>query len=101
MNDKDKEAFHKFMDEYLFGVLSTNTERQTIYDTWQAACEYKDKELINGSKMKQMNDRVEDLITENKKLREALQFYADKDWEIQDEDGGAKAKEALKKDGSA
>ena len=33
----------------------------------------KDKELINGSRMKQMNDRIEDLITENKKLREALE----------------------------
>jgi len=42
--------------------------------TWQAACEYKDKAILNGSKMKQMNDRIEDLITENKKLREALEL---------------------------
>ncbi len=34
----------------------------------------KDKELINGSRMKQMNDRIEDLITENKKLREAIKY---------------------------
>jgi hypothetical protein len=34
------------------------------------------KENINGTKMKQMNDRIEDLLAKNKKLREALEFYA-------------------------
>jgi transcriptional regulator with PAS, ATPase and Fis domain len=32
------------------------------------------KENINGTKIKQMNDRIEDLLAENKKLREALEL---------------------------
>jgi hypothetical protein len=35
------------------------------------------KENINGTKMKQMNDRIEDLLAENKKLREAIREAID------------------------
>jgi hypothetical protein len=66
MNDKDKEAFDKWRNEQL--------NRPDIYDAWQAACDYKDMQIINGTKMKQMNDRIEDLLDENKKLREALEW---------------------------
>lgn len=51
--------------------------------------------------LKLCSKNAEILILEErcKKLREALEFYADKDWEIQDEDGGKRAREALKEAG--
>jgi hypothetical protein len=73
MNDKDKEAFDKWRNEQL--------NRPDIYDAWQAACDYKDMQIINGTKMKQMNDRIEDLLDENKKLREALEQIAKSEYE--------------------
>jgi hypothetical protein len=66
MNDKDKQAFNEWRN--------STSNRLDIHDAWQAACEYKDKEILNGSRMKQMNDRIEDLIIQNKKLREALKL---------------------------
>jgi cell shape-determining protein MreC len=109
MNDKDKEAFEKYLDESVMPaheikLFETMNERQRIRfgmeKAWKAACEYKEKQFslekarlreieievyrkleaenaflkenINGTKMKQMNDRIEDLLAKNKKLREAL-----------------------------
>jgi hypothetical protein len=83
MNDKDKETFEKWIDNDVLSHDENNkfknmSEQERVIfiteRTWQAACEYKDKAILNGSKMKQMNDRIEDLITENKKLREALEL---------------------------
>lgn len=101
MNDKDKKAFDEWRN-------STST-RLDIHDAWQAACEYKDKEqYIEGSihesdgikremTWKESSDmmekmyqnsiarldreykRIRELQTENKKLREALEFYANYD----------------------
>lgn len=64
MKDKDLDAFNEWRN-------GTST-RLDIHDAWQAACEFKDMQLINGSKMKQMNDRIEELIDENKKLRKII-----------------------------
>ena len=35
------------------------------------------KQNINGVKLKQLNERIEDLLIENAKLREFVGFYAD------------------------
>lgn len=95
MNDKDKDALYNWIDNDVLSpdeiaLFKGMSEQERIVfvteRTWQAACAYKDAQLINGSKMKQMNDRIEELkelaklqadtITrlerENKKLREAL-----------------------------
>jgi hypothetical protein len=60
------------------------------------------KENINGTKMKQMNDRIEDLLAENKKLREALELIAGEQEffdEISDRSKTKMAREALKEVG--
>lgn len=88
MNNKDKEAFKAW-------YLGMNCYEEISRDAWQAACEYKE--------------------AENKKLRDALKFYADstnysrkidykglhyvspigEKFEL-GEDNGKKAREALK-----
>jgi hypothetical protein len=75
MNDKDKEAFEKWLSDasnHYADALAYEFERHLCFVSWQAAIEYKEMQKINGSKMKQMNDRIEDLLAKNKKLREAL-----------------------------
>jgi phage-related protein len=60
MNDKDKEAFDKWFIEkyrYDYNRLVVPESINPQKEAWQAACEYKE--------------------AENKKLREALEFYAD------------------------
>jgi hypothetical protein len=81
MNDKDKEAFRLWAGE--------EEGESLLYDgaafhTWQAACEYKDKEIMNevrqtpsGVSVVKFNKElvrkeIEKLQAENKKLREAL-----------------------------
>ncbi len=50
MNDKDKEAFEKWWDEYPMGWKISGELHKNTSDSWQAACEYKDKEqYIEGS----------------------------------------------------
>jgi hypothetical protein len=47
------------------------------FESWQSACEYKDKELIEWREAaRSEGDEVNRLQAENKKLREALEFYA-------------------------
>jgi len=71
MNYKDKESFEKwFKDFYEVDFDAGNARFMGQLISWQAACEYKDMQLINGSKMKQMNDRIENLKEENKKVTE-------------------------------
>ena len=77
MNDKDKEAFDYFW-EYKCGINNEDCGKDDVQIVWQAACEYKDKALINGTRMKQMNERIEELLEENTKLRECVEFYADR-----------------------
>ncbi len=59
MNDKDKEEYN-----FWIGKLPI-AYRPNSYDAWQAACEYKDKSIRDGSKMKQMNEDIENLKAEN------------------------------------
>lgn len=74
MNDKDKEAFKEWgADQDGDSPLL----KGAAYEAWQAACEYKDKSLINGTRMKQMNEEIERLKAENEKLRKCVDWYAD------------------------
>jgi len=59
MNEKDKEQYN-----FWLGKLSI-AYRPNAFDAWQAACEYKDKSIRDGSKMKQMNEDIERLKAEN------------------------------------
>ncbi len=86
MNDKDKEAFEKWLEAQNWHYDSFDNEyyqnglKISIYseteEAWQDACEYKDKSLINGTRMKQMNERIEELLIENAKLRELVKDLA-------------------------
>jgi len=94
----DKEAFENWYSKETSDVLWEDFNGdEIVIKTWQAACEYKDKSIRDGLKMKQMNDDIENLKAENlrlstivnnqktvieinqaenKKLCEALEFYA-------------------------
>jgi predicted metal-binding protein len=78
MKDKDKEAFEKWELDY-FGQ-NDNCPHYILHikNTWYAACEYKDKELMEYKEAaKSETEEINRLQSEIKKLREALEFYAD------------------------
>lgn len=86
MNDKDKEAFEKWSELPLDQMLTPLEFREFLrnmyeYDftrkAWEAACEYKDRQMINGVKMKEMNDRIENLLEENTTLAKDRDRYAE------------------------
>jgi hypothetical protein len=78
MNDKDLDAFNEWRN-------STST-RLDIHDAWQAACEYKDKEIeLLNNEISWLEEQIDDFMdepditikklqAENKKLREALEL---------------------------
>jgi regulator of replication initiation timing len=69
MEEKDKEAFNEWRN-------STST-RLDIHDAWKAACEYSKQEYSNiMDAMSRTSHNNAKLQAENKKLREALEFYA-------------------------
>ena len=77
MNGKDKEAFEAWWKEYTSNLSDTPTEWD-VHDAWQAACEYMRDEFKFQTPpavfiYQDMNDKLQ---AENKKLREALEFYA-------------------------
>lgn len=111
MNDKDKEAFENWWRE---NKIPENIFDYVV-KSWQAACEYKEKEqYIEGSihesggvkremtwkessdmfermymnslaQLKKEHERIREFQAENKKLREALEFYADyQNWKFSD-----------------
>lgn len=112
MNDKDKEAFEKWWMEGFKGMSDmevikyVNVGKQTSLHGWQAACEYKQKEIdeleeslatrlaksyIAGKDLskiiqKNLTNEVKKLQAENAKLRECLKFYAEP-WERGELDG--------------
>ena len=81
MNDKDKEAFGDFVCQHDQGIVQAGDESELdmAERVWQAACEYKDKELVEWREAARSEaDEVNRLQAENKKLREALEklsFY--------------------------
>lgn len=107
MNEKEKEAFEKHLDE----MIGSSTTRRKFYGgegsgtvaatrtAWQAACEYKQEEIetvINENthyfeSLTKCEDKLEKLQAENKKLREALKFYADRNnWKFHSYSGDCK-----------
>lgn len=91
MNDKDKEAFDKwFKTTYLKDDLDWVAE-----SAWQAACEYKQKELEQKlqdfeADWIKMRDIAEKLQAENEKLMLIAEYYANSD------EVGAYARKILK-----
>ncbi len=87
MNDKDKEAFEKWFyllgDSHLERVIKLN--RGASYEAWQAACEYKQKEIddlqkelvfVDSITVREVLNTNKKLQAENAKLRECVEFYA-------------------------
>ena len=68
MNDQDKEAFEKWWDEIRLRGQSTFG---IVAITWQAACEYKQKEIDR------LQAKLETEKAKSLKLVEALEFYAE------------------------
>jgi cysteinyl-tRNA synthetase len=104
MNDKDKEAFEKwYIKTDTIPVINNLTGPRTynyftLEQTWQAACEYKQKE-IDTLKLEydKLTDWAAEYKAENKKLREALEFYAEYKNDDPDDDYNYDvAREALK-----
>lgn len=62
MNEKDYQAFDKWHDE---NIANPPTLNELINKAWIGACEHKQKE-------------IDELLTENAKLRHCVEFYADK-----------------------
>jgi hypothetical protein len=115
MNDKDKEAFECWQKEIIQelkfnNAIGDNKHKGSLEFAWQAACEYKHKEIEDLYKhlkhehdlyrkhLKVYEDEiqeykeaarseaniVDELQAQNKKLREALEFYADRNnWKFQ------------------
>ena len=87
MNNKDKEALYTWIDNDVLSqdeisrFKSMSEQERVIFvteRTWQAACEYVRNEFKFQTPpavvaYMEMNDK---LIKENKKLRDALEFYA-------------------------
>jgi len=78
MNDKDKEAFESWYYEHF---KDCSTRRVLDYlnpldlEIWQAACEYM-RNKSNPLDALSLYEKLERERNENKKLREALEFYA-------------------------
>jgi hypothetical protein len=77
MNDKDKEVFENFWDDNYDETFPTPDKvRDSII--WQAACEYM-RNKSNPLDPLSLYEKLERQREENKKLREALEFYANTD----------------------
>lgn len=93
MNDQDKEAFEDYMEEnksIYFGM--PEWEKDTDRTIWQAACEYKQKEIdliqsqldysarilidVQADKST-LRAEIKKFQAENAKLRECIKFYGD------------------------
>jgi hypothetical protein len=81
MNDKDKEAFEAWWRNtfHTDPPLKSSIFTKDIQDSWQAACEYM---RIKHGPLDSLSlyEKLEREREENKKLREALEFYAEP-WE--------------------
>jgi hypothetical protein len=116
MNDKDKQEFEKWFKDYWEVDFNAGNPRfmgQSI--SWKYACEFKQKEIdiLKNHDIAGYKEGIDCLQAEIKKLREALQWYADRkncdnpDFahiEIDEHgeeiaDGGYRAREALKEVG--
>lgn len=82
MNDKDKEALEKWFKDFYevdfnAGNHSFMGRLQSLlplhHTSWKYACEYKDKEFLNGTVLKALNEKYESEIEKNKILVEALE----------------------------
>jgi hypothetical protein len=74
ISNKDKEAFEKwFKDFYEVDFNAGNPRFMGQSIAWKYACEYKDKEFLNGSVLKALNEKYENEFEKSKILVEALE----------------------------
>ena len=73
MNDKDA-ARQAFRDQQLQDTEGGAPCAVSFIAGFLDGCRHKDKSLINGSRMKQMNERIEELLEENAKLKECVAY---------------------------
>jgi hypothetical protein len=74
MNDKDKEAFEKWELDYFGQNDNCPHYMLHIKNTWQAACEYKQKDyktILDA--MYLISQNYKNLEAKNKKLKDALE----------------------------
>ncbi len=67
ISNKDKEAFEKWFKNY----WEVEFMGQSI--SWKYACEYKNKEFLNGTVLKALNEKYENEFEKSKILVEALE----------------------------
>lgn len=72
MNHQDRDEFDKRVKGMTFpdDICYLN-----FRSGWELACGYKNKQLINGSRMKQMNEHIEQLKAENDILSKEVMAY--------------------------
>jgi hypothetical protein len=85
MKNKDKEAFDEWRKEYVsthtgyFKMIGTDDLAQVV---WESACEYM-RNKSNSLDALSLYEKLEREREENKKLREALEFYAkETNWKL-------------------
>jgi hypothetical protein len=80
MNEQDKKAFEEWGSDQ-------DGDRPMLegaaYETWQAACEYKQKEIDAWEKgFQSLTYSIEQLQEQNKKLRECVEFCVDRYFDV-------------------
>lgn len=82
MSDQDKQAFEKWWMEGFKGMSDMDVikykdvGKQTSLHGWEAACEYKQKEIETLKDGSYWLSDIEKLQAENAKLKECVEFYA-------------------------
>lgn len=77
MNDKDKEAFNSWWKENMVDPNWLTTDHASdVFNSWQAACDYKQKEIDELKDGSYWQSDIERLEAENAKLKECVEFYA-------------------------
>lgn len=112
MNNKDKEAFDSWWKENMVDPNWLTTDHASdVFDSWQAACDHKQKEISEleskiikidhahgrymelckiqsddldnaGNELFLQEGKIKELQAENAKLRECVEFYADLNDEV-------------------
>lgn len=83
MNDKDKEAFVKFMGENL-PLSYYDSYHCREKEAWQAACEYKENEYKNAKKFSEEEVLLAKLTIENAKLKKFISVLGHDDQIVDD-----------------
>lgn len=101
MNDKDKEAFYKWWTSNKYELSpfywsNTSLIGIEIANTWQAACEYKQKEIDSIDCYIERDEKIKKLQAENAKLKAIVMLASEASCYTEYEDACSQARQVLK-----